>query len=132
MEYPTNLNLVDNTSADAWTSKMCTESKHAKLLATVLCSMMINNPVGLSSKYLPCDKNSIADAISRLHKANKMFEMSKLIQDYPELRSCRRFQPSTELLSRLYAAVLSGSVNEIVPPIEPNEMGQLSPDKITL
>ena len=129
IEYPTNLNLVDNTSADAWTSKMCTKSKEAKSLATILCSMMINNPVGLNSKYLPCTKNSIADAISRIHKTNEMFEISKLMQDYPQLRSCRRFHPSTELLSRLYAAVLSGSVKEIVPPIEPSEMGQLSPDK---
>ena len=129
IEYPTNLNLVDNTSADAWTSKMCTKSKEAKSLATILCSMMINNPVGLNSKYLPCTENSIADAISRIHKTNKMFEISKLMQDYPQLRSCRRFQPSKELLSRLYAAVLSGSVKEIVPPIEPSEMGQLSPAK---
>mmetsp|Transcript_29742 Transcript_29742/g.86679 ORF Transcript_29742/g.86679 Transcript_29742/m.86679 type:complete len:873 (-) Transcript_29742:2591-5209(-) len=130
-EYPTNLNLVDNTSADAWTTKMCTKSKEAKSLALVLCSMMINNPVGLNSKYLPCTQNDIADAISRLHKANKMFEISQLMQDYPELRSCRRFHPSSKLLSRLYAAVLSGSAKEVVQQIEPNELGQLSPGKTT-
>ena len=130
-ECPTNLNLVDNTSADAWTTKMCTKSKEAKSLALILCSMMINNPVGLNSKYLPCTQNDIADAISRLHKSNKMFEISKLMQDYPELHNCRRFHPSKELLSRLYAAVLLASVNEIVPPIEPSELGQLSPDRTT-
>ena len=49
--------------------------------------MMINNPVGLNSKHLPCTENSIADAMSRIHKTNKMFEMSKLMQDYPQLRT---------------------------------------------
>ena len=127
-EYPTLLNLADNTAADSWTRKMCTRSKSGKALSLVLAALMINNPVGLNSRYIEGLKNEIADAISRIHKANEMFEISTLMQDFPQLKSCRRFHPSRELLSHLYAAVSQ----KWADPLQlPKQLGHFDPAKIT-
>lgn len=128
-KFPLLLNMADNTSADSWTRKMCTTSKKGKALALVLASTMINNPVGLSSKYLSCELNDIADAISRIHKNDKMFDITTLMQTYPQLRSCRRFHPSPELLSKLYDAVSSASAD----PLDlPNKLGRFDLARTTI
>lgn len=129
IEYPTILNMVDNTTADSWTHKMCKKSKSGKALALVLSSIMINNPVGLNSRYLEGDLNDIADAISRVFKSDNLFDFNKLMQDYPQLRSCRRFHPSKELLSKLYAAVSSASASPVDPP---KTLGRFDPVNSTL
>ena len=70
--------------------------------------MMINNPVGLTSGHVDTKSNIIADKISRWKKeTNKLLEFHTLVQEFPQLKCCRRFHPSNELISWISDALLS-------------------------
>ena len=70
--------------------------------------MMINNPVAFNAEYINTKKNKIADKISRFKSlADALLGFDKLKQEYPQLRNCRRFQPSKELISWILGALLS-------------------------
>ena len=65
-----------------------------------------NDHARRSAVYITED-NIIADGISRVERsANADSYFRSLIQDYPQLRSCRRFQPSAELVSSVIRILL--------------------------
>ena len=116
--YPIVLNKVDNTSAESWTTKACKSSLTGKALAEVFCSLMINNPLGVSSDRIGTKDNVIADDITRKYRdANNIFNPSLLMQDHPELQSCCHFHPSKELLLRVNDALLCKKLPSPLLPI---------------
>eukprot|EP00978_Attheya_sp_CCMP212_P046585 scaffold400374_cov39-Attheya_sp.AAC.1 len=50
-KYPVLLNWADNTATISWTKKMCKSSEGGKALSRILCSQMINNPMGLNAAH---------------------------------------------------------------------------------
>ncbi len=104
--YPVLLNVTDNASALSWTTGACKKSKVGRLLACFFCSLMINLPLEINSKWISTDGNKIADDISCIKKesANEdsppFFDYSTLTQRYPELIHCSSFtiQPKPILL----------------------------------
>ena len=70
--------------------------------------------LGINSKWIDTASNFIADDISRLKTDAALadpakifdFDYSSLQKKYPELRDCRLYQPSPELLSLLWSAAL--------------------------
>jgi hypothetical protein len=66
--YPVLLNVTDNASAQSWTTGACKKSKVGCMLARFFCSLMINSPLGINSKWISTDKNKIADDISCIKK----------------------------------------------------------------
>ncbi len=66
--YPVLLNVTDNASALSWTTGACKKSKVGHLLAWFFCSLMINSPLGINSKWISTDDNKIADDISRIKR----------------------------------------------------------------
>lgn len=70
---------------------------------------MINNPVGIKAAHIAGAKNILADAILRVYTSiycNHSFQ--KNFQDFPQMRSWKRFHLSQELLSVLYSGLLEG------------------------
>jgi hypothetical protein len=110
--YPVVLNITDNTSALNWTLHACKTSRIGRLLARVFCSLLINSPVGITSKWIRTQDNEIADDISRQKRSSPSsfdsFDYSSLQQKYPELRTCSFFHFSPELLSLIWETVLIG------------------------
>ena len=106
--HPTTLLYADNSTAEAWMKmKQCKDSLIGRALGRLQCALMVNNHVGISVGHVTTKKNVIADRISRIKReTNLLPEFSKLLQDYPQLNSCRRFQPSVELISAVTAALL--------------------------
>ncbi len=96
------LNVTNNASALSWTTGACKKSKVDRLL---VCSLMINSPLGITSKWISTDDNKIADDISCMKKesANEdsppFFDYSTLTQRYPELIHCSSFAIQPELIS---------------------------------
>ena len=110
--YPLMELWADNTSAETWILKASKASFIGRALSCIQCALMINNPVGITAHYINTHDNVIADRISRiLHEKLIPLEFSKLSQEYPELRHCRRFQPSAELISLLMDALLTDKFN---------------------
>ena len=111
--HPVVLNITDNTSALNWTLHACKTSRIGRLLARLFCSLLINSPVGLSSKWISTHDNEIADDISRQKRTSpssvEPFDYSSLQQKYPELKACSFFQIEPELLSLIWETVLTGS-----------------------
>ena len=111
--HPVVLNITDNTSALNWTLHACKTSRSGRLLARLFCSLLINSPVGLSSKWISTHDNEIADDISRQKRTSpssvEPFDYSSLQQKYPELKACSFFQIEPELLSLIWETVLTGS-----------------------
>ncbi len=106
--YPTVLLYADNTTAEAWGKmKACKSSMTGRSLGRLQCALMINNRVGINIAHVTTKDNEIADRISRIKlETNIMPKFSDLMQDFPQLKSCRRFRPSQELVSSITAILL--------------------------
>ena len=99
-KYVNYLNLSDNTSTDSWNSKATLYSLKAKALQLIICSIMINKPVGLKGKHISRIDNDCVDKISRVYpKANSPPSFKSLFQEYPSLKEWERFRPSLEFLA---------------------------------
>jgi hypothetical protein len=106
-EYPVLLNWTDNSAALAWTKKMCKSSNAGKALSRILCGQMINNRLGLNAAHIAGKDNIIADRISRVHTNNSNPDFNLLLQEFPQLRCCRRYHPSAKLVSTICEAMSS-------------------------
>ena len=114
--YVNYLNFSDNTSTVSWNKKAALRSPKAKSLQLILCSIMINNTVGLKGEHISGINNDCADKISRVYsKSNSPPSFKSLFQEYPSLKEWKRFHPSPELLSDLYSALLEGRAPEPSP-----------------
>ena len=115
-KYPMLLNWTDNTTSKAWLRKAATRTQKGKALQHLLCSMMINNPVGVKAEHIAGKSNILADAISRVY-ANSYSKLifNKIFQEFPQMKSWERFHPSQELLSRLYSALLQEQDQGLCP-----------------
>lgn len=112
--HPMNLLWTDNTTAAAWTKRIAgLKGPQGKALARVFAHLLMFSDVGVLAAHIKGDLNVIADYLSRLRKQNDFsrFQYSSLVKQYPQLKCCRRFQPSQELLSLVYASLLTGCSN---------------------
>ena len=108
--HPVALLTADNTTAESWIVKACMNSAIGRALGRVQCALMINNPVGLNSAHISSEDNIVADEISRINRAsNADSYFRSLTQRFPELAGCRRFHPSSELISMIMAAICQQS-----------------------
>ena len=90
--------------------------------------MMINNPVGINPSWVSTKVNVISDEISRMKKeTNSVRDFVKIIQAYPELRGCKRFQPSAELISHIMDAILQ---TKCIDPMQVNQCILSNPGQI--
>lgn len=127
--YPRSLIRADNKVAGFWAVKGCKRSFVGRSLGRLQSAMMINNPVGLDNSFVDTKTNVIADRISRFKsEANSQREFELLTQEYPQLRCCRRFRPSQELISLILDALLLG---KLVDPLEASRVVQSNPGKVT-
>ena len=61
------LNWTDNITSKTWLRKAATRTKKGKALQHLLCSLMINNPLGVKADHIAGSSNVLADAISRVY-----------------------------------------------------------------
>jgi hypothetical protein len=102
-------------SALKWTTGACRKSSIGRRLARFFCSLLINAPVGINSKWISTIANEIADDISRLKKliqqqsnnSHASFDYLSLKQRYPALSHCSFFQIEPELISLIWDIVLN-------------------------
>ena len=111
-KYQSLLNWSDNKTAISWTKKAAISTDKGKALFRIFCSICVNNNVNCISDYINTKENILADKISR---SNYLFstDLKILLQEHPELKSCRRFQLNPEFLSCITRALLLGQS----PPI---------------
>jgi hypothetical protein len=78
----------------------------------------MNSRLGINSKWISTEENFIADDISRLKQLlmeqnptnpHPSIDYSILFQKYPQLRTCKRFVPSDELISCIECCLLERS-----------------------
>ena len=113
--YPLVLFNADNRAAESWTTKSCTSSMIGRALGRVQCAMMLNNPVGLYTGHVDTKTNVIADEISRIKReTDSMRRFLFLQQEYQELRGCKRFHPSAELILHIMDAI---SLKKFIDPL---------------
>jgi len=90
----------------------CKKSIIGRALARFFCGLLIGSAVGINATWISTVENKIADEISRIKKSTHdsfsfQYDFAKLQQDHPELRHCRFFQPSQELLSMIWDILLT-------------------------
>ncbi len=111
--YPVLLIVTNNASALSWTTGACKKSKVGCMLACFFCSLMINLPLRINSKWISTDDNKIADDISCIKKesANEdsppFFDYLTLTQRYPELIHCSSFTIQPKLILLILEIVLT-------------------------
>lgn len=76
-------------------------------LALLQCALMMNNHVGIHVDHVTTKDNEIADRISRIDdETNAHDYFTSITQDFPQLKSCRRFHPNQELVSCVMEVLL--------------------------
>ena len=104
---PLLMNWTDNTTALSWLRKAATRTDKGRSLQHLLCSLMINNAVGIKADHIAGSQNVLADAISRVYTSSySKHSFKNLFQEFPQMKSWKRFHPSQELLSLLYSILL--------------------------
>ena len=127
--FPVALLFADNVAAEIWTIKGCKRSLLGRALGRLLCALLINNPVGLSTARIDTHANVIADEISRLKKEKDSLNFFvSLVNSYPQLRGCRRFRPSPELLSAITETLLTKKLSD---PLKLNSIVLNNPGSFT-
>lgn len=107
-EYPTLLNLTNNMTAKVWIRKISLKPLIAKVLQRIICSITMNNLLGLGANHIDGSKNIAADAISRVYSnSNVPHSIDSLLKTIPKFITYRCFHPSPKLLSHLYSALYS-------------------------
>jgi hypothetical protein len=111
--YLVLLNVINNASAQSWTTGACKKSKVGRMLACFFCLLMINSPLGINSKWISTDENKIADDISCIKKESAdedsppFFDYLTLTQRYLELIHCSSFTIQPKLISLIWEIVLT-------------------------
>jgi hypothetical protein len=110
--HPVILNVTDNSFALPWTLHTCKQSKIGQMLACFFCSLLINLPLGINSKWISTIDNKIVDSISCLKKqsdnnSSPAFDYTILKQTYLELRHCSFFQIQPELILLIWDIMLT-------------------------
>ena len=127
--FPIALLFADNVAAEIWTLKGCKRSLLGRALGRLLCALMIDNPLGVSTARIDTHANYIADEISRLKKEKDSLNFFvTLVHSYPQLRGCVRFQPSQELLSAISEALLT---EKLADPLKLNNIVLKNPGSFT-
>jgi hypothetical protein len=132
--HPVVLCVTDNISAKKWTMHTCKKSIIGRALARFFCGLLIGSEVGINAKWISTEANKIADEISRVKKSTNSinssvcYDFSKLKQDYVELKHCRFFHPSPELLSLLWEIMLTRKCPDLstVLTLKQKGLGKLS------
>ena len=120
--------MADNTSSESWAEKGCNSSHIGRALSRLQCAMMMNNNVGLITDHITTTKNVIADCISRIKReTHSVCSFKTIMQDYPALAGCKRFQPSAALISHLIDAILQ---KKFIDPILVNNSILKNPGQI--
>ena len=131
--HPVVLCVTENISVKNWTMHTCKKSIIGRALARFFCGLLIGSDVGINAKWISTLANKIADEISRIKKKSNnptsfQYNFSKLQQDHVELKHCRFFQPSQELLSMIWDILLTQSSPDLnkVLRLKQNGLGKLS------
>jgi hypothetical protein len=115
--HPVVLSVLDNISAKNWTLHTSKNSIIGQALARFFCGLLIGLDVGVNAKWISTSDNKIADEISRIKKSNTHlsfhYDFSKLQQDHAELKNCRFFQLSPELLSMIWVILLTQKLPDL-------------------
>ena len=119
--WPVLLAWCDNTSAVRWIRHACLKSAAGRALGRFFCMLLIDERLGINSKWISTHDNFIADEISRIREAwlktnspdhpltpHPPVDFQSILQKHPDLQKCQRFVPSSELLSVLDTCVLKG------------------------
>ena len=86
-KYVNYLNFSDNISTVYWNKEAALRSPKVKGLQLIICSIMMNNPVGLKGEHISGIDNDCVDKISRVYlKANLPPSFKSLFQEYPSLK----------------------------------------------
>ena len=126
--------VTDNISAKKWTTHTCKKSIIGQALACFLCGLIIGLQVGINAKWISTTANKIVDEISWLKKSHTStaslfcYNFSKFKQDHVELKHCRFYHLSQELLSSIWETVLTRKLPDLesIQALRQNGLGRLS------
>ena len=130
--HPVVLCVTDNVSAKNWTMHTSKKSIIGCALARFFCGLMIGSDVGINAKWIAIETNKIVNAILRLKKSHTStsfcYDFFKLKQDHADLKHCRFYHPSQELLSLIWKTVLTQKSPDLesVKALKLRGLGRLS------
>jgi hypothetical protein len=130
--HPVVLCVTDNISAKNWTVHTSKKSLIGRALARFFCGLLIGSNVGINATWISTHANKVADEISRIKSTHNptsfQYDFSNLQQGHVELKHCRFFQPSQELLSMIWDILLTRRSPDLskVLQLKQNGFGKLS------
>jgi hypothetical protein len=126
--YPVALCSGDNSVSESWSKKASKHSPIGRALGRLQCAIMLNNPVGLRTDHVSSEENVVADKISRIHKESDLpTEFPNIVKAHPALTGCRRFVPSSAVVSWVTEALLRQDCKD---PLELSKLLLTDPGKI--
>jgi hypothetical protein len=110
--HPVVLCVMDNISAENRTMHTSKKSIIGCAVARFFCGLLIGSDIGMNATWISTLASCIVDKVSRIKRSANIpssfqYDFSKLQQDHTELKHCRVFQPSEELLSMIWNILLT-------------------------
>jgi hypothetical protein len=109
--------VTNNISTKNWTLHTSKKLIIGHALARFFCGLLIDSDVGINAKWISTAANKIADEISKIKKSKTPlsfhYDFTKLQQDHAKLKNCCFFQPSPELLSMIWAILLTQKLPDL-------------------
>jgi hypothetical protein len=111
--HPVVLCVTDNISDKKWTMHNCKKLIIGRAQNRFFWGLLTGSDIGINAKWISTKANKIADEISRVKKSkhsnhsSTCYDFSKLKQEYVELKHCRFFHLSPDLLSMLWEIMLT-------------------------
>ena len=122
------LSVSDNTAVESLMLKECNSLWIGRALGRLQCVMIIGNEVDINTARVLTYVNGRADKISHIKReTNSMSHFLRIIQKYPELNGCRRFQPSTKLISHIIDVM---SPENLVDPVAVSRILRSNPGQV--
>jgi hypothetical protein len=124
--------ITDNISANNCTLHTSKESIIGRALVRFFCIFLIGSGVGIIANWISAVSNKIPNKILRIKKSNTPlsfhYDFSKIQQAIAELKHCRFFQPSPELLSLIWEILLTQKLPDLdkVLELKQNSLDKLS------
>ncbi len=111
--HPMILSWTNNMTAEAWTRKIAgLMGPQGKALARIFAHLLMFSNVRVRAAYIKGKEDLIAEYLSCLRDQDNFsqFQYKSLVTQYPQLKQCRHFLPSQELLLLVYYALSMGHV----------------------
>ena len=112
--FPLLLNWTNNMFSKAWLRKAATRTSKGKALQRVLCSLMINDPVGIKADHIAGSSNILVDIFSRVYTTSYSQTSIEFFSGIPTNEIMEEISPESRVALSPLLSIVTGTRSRIM------------------